>query len=140
MATVSMPHFCNQSANACKSEVKVGNVRTDSESRSTGTPTTTSVAPTSIPAALGFSTGKVRSNFPCFALFRFAMPGLLKMTTTSQVYRKEKSLKRDHLHLLTIERHQCYCLQSGVKLLNGLGKQAPLGTRPTLTVAVSAFL
>src|SRR5438132_3978327 len=95
MATVSTRHCCSQSAKACRSSVNVGNDRTDSVSRSAGTPTKTSVAPISIPPALGLITGKLRSNLRCFLFFAFAMD-CLRWFGNEPGVQKVESFKRDH--------------------------------------------
>src|SRR6516164_8510621 len=58
-ATVSMPQRFNQAANSWRSGVKAWKVRTGWGSRSQGTATTCSLAPTSIPAAFGWRELKI---------------------------------------------------------------------------------
>src|ERR1035437_9932215 len=59
MATERIPQCCSQSANAFRSRVKVGKLRTGCGSRSAPTATYNSLAPTSLPAASGCRTGSV---------------------------------------------------------------------------------
>src|SRR2546428_5141240 len=141
MATVSTRHCCSQSAKAWRSWVKVGNDRTESVSRSAGTATKISVAPISIPPALGLITGKLRSNFRCFRFFVFAMDRL-------RWFGNEPGVPEWGNLLRGIIATQTACCASPMLLCTGLGsnsltgspKQAPMGTRSTLTVAVSDVL
>src|SRR5258705_3573304 len=62
MATVVMPHWLNQSANACRSAVNALNSRTETTSRPSGTATKWRSEPTSIPAALTLMCRKWRGR------------------------------------------------------------------------------
>src|SRR6266511_3827695 len=114
MATVSTRHCCNQSANSCRSWVKVGNDRTESLSRSAGTATKISVAPTSIPPAFGLISGRLRSNLRCFLLFGLAMNRLrfLKYGNEPGVQDMEISQAGSSQQKTTAARHQCYCARA----------------------------
>ena len=67
IATERIPHCCSQSANAFRSRVNVGKLRTGCWSRSALTATNNSLAPTSIPAASGCRIGN--SSHRLFDLF-----------------------------------------------------------------------
>jgi len=75
MATVSTPQASNQSAKACKSGVKVGNGRTETSSRPSGTHAHIPAAPMSHPAALRLICLRL-SNFTTLDFLRF-LPFLL---------------------------------------------------------------
>src|SRR5215831_1502389 len=137
MATVSTRHCCNQSANICKSCVKVRKDRTDSTSRSAGTATKISVAPISIPPALGLIIGRLRSIFR-FVLFFFAMgsPPLCDYGNEPGMHHGQ-SLKRDHRNIKHSHASPMLLrMDLGSNSLTGSLQQAPLGSRPTLTIAV----
>ena len=68
MATVSTPQAVNQSAKACRSGVKVPNLRTGSAVRSGGTAAQISSLPMSRPAALGWITFRPSQVLPCDCL------------------------------------------------------------------------
>src|SRR5678810_1390749 len=113
MATVSTRHCFSQSVNSCRSCVKVGNDRTESLSRSAGTATKISVAPTSIPPAFGLISGRLRSNLRCFLLFGLAMarlrflnygnvPGVQDMEISQAGSSQPKN----------VARHLCYCARA----------------------------
>src|SRR6266852_6927303 len=61
MTTVSTPHSANQSTNRCRSAVKVPKLHTGSGARSALTAAMCMVAPMSMAAAFGCTTGIVRS-------------------------------------------------------------------------------
>src|SRR6266481_4529671 len=61
MTTVSTPHSANQSTNRCRSAVKVPKLHTGSGARSALTAAMCTVAPMSMAAAFGCTTGIVRS-------------------------------------------------------------------------------
>src|SRR5262252_8684340 len=66
-----MPQRFNQAANSWRSGVKAWKVRTGWGSRSGGTATRCSLAPTSIPAAFGWIKGRLWKGTLLLALFLF---------------------------------------------------------------------
>lgn len=73
MATVVMRHCCSHSFSRCRSWVNVSKLRTGLGSRSCGTATKISVAPTSIPAALGSMQLRLGTAPPWPARFCFLL-------------------------------------------------------------------
>ena len=77
ITTVVTPHRISQSVKRCRSSVNVAKTRTGFSSRSGGTATNISRAPTSIPAAFGSNSGRSSRHIPLFRLctFDFAFCG-----------------------------------------------------------------
>src|SRR5665811_243217 len=68
MTTVLTPHSANQSANRCRSAVKLPKLRTGSDARSVPTAATCMVAPISMAAAFGLTTASPECVACDFAL------------------------------------------------------------------------
>src|SRR5215213_6072306 len=123
-ATVSIPHCFNQSANWCRSGVKAWKLLTGCASRSAGTPTTCSLAPTSIPAAFGWMSGRLCKQTLGLAFFFFLGIGLdvveLSEARPGRGIGLEISPTGSSLSLFSESRHQTsYRQKAGAMLANG---------------------
>src|SRR5260221_7776665 len=134
MATVVIRHCCSHSFSRCRSWVNVSKLRTGLRSRSCGTATKISVAPTSIPAALGSMQLRLGTAPPWPARFCFFLL-LSRFMLFSPRSRSGPSrlLSGNLLIGIAAVQHNRVTTVSitklGTKLKNGL--EAPLRSRST---------